>query len=34
MSLEQGEALAKALLDFQTVADLDQWLAGVGAGRS
>jgi len=33
LSLEQGEALAEALLDFQSMADLDNWLAGVEQAR-
>lgn len=33
LSLEQGEALAEALLDFQSMADLDAWLAAVEQAR-
>lgn len=33
LSLEQGEDLAEALLDFQSVADLDAWLAAVEQAR-
>ena len=33
LSLEQGEALAEALLDFQSEADLDAWLAAVDQAR-
>jgi Domain of unknown function (DUF4351) len=28
LSLEQSEALAIALLNFKTIADLETWLAG------
>lgn len=34
LSLEQGENLAEALLDFQTLTDLDVWLTKVGASNS
>lgn len=33
LSLEQGEALAEALLDFQSMADLDAWLAAMEQAR-
>jgi predicted transposase YdaD len=34
LPLEQAEALAEALLDFQTPADLAAWLAGQERGDS